>query len=40
MAGISANILVLGIVSRLTDISIEMIYPIMPLFLTALGATG
>ncbi len=40
MAGISTNVLVLGIVSLLTDVSSEMIYPIMPLFLTALGATG
>ena len=40
MAGISTNVLVLGIVSLLTDASSEMIYPIMPLFLTAIGATG
>jgi len=40
MAGISANVLVLGIVSLLTDASSEMIYPVMPLFLTAIGATG
>jgi len=40
MAGISTNVLVLGIVSLLTDVSSEMIYPIMPLFLTAIGATG
>ena len=40
MAGISTNVLILGIVSLLTDASSEMIYPIMPLFLTAIGATG
>ncbi len=38
--GISTNVLVLGIVSLLTDMSSEMIYPIMPLFLLSLGATG
>jgi MFS family permease len=40
LAGISSNVLVLGIVSLLTDMSSEMIYPIMPLFLTAIGASG
>ena len=40
MKGISTNVLVLGIVSLLTDASSEMIYPILPLFLTAIGATG
>lgn len=40
LAGISTNVLVLGIVSLLTDMSSEMIYPIMPLFLSAIGATG
>jgi MFS family permease len=39
-AGITTNVLVLGIVSLLTDMSSEMIYPILPLFLTAIGATG
>jgi len=34
------NVLVLGLVSLLTDISSEMIYPILPLFLTGIGATG
>ena len=34
MAGVSTNVLVLGIVSLLTDMSSEMIYPILPLFLT------
>ena len=40
MAGVSTNVLVLGIVSLLTDMSSEMIYPILPLFLTGIGATG
>ena len=40
MAGITTNVLVLGIVSLLTDMSSEMIYPILPLFLTAIGATA
>lgn len=40
LAGISTNVLVLGVVSLLTDASSEMIYPIMPLFLTTIGATG
>ena len=34
------NVIVLGIVSFLTDISSEMVYPLLPIFLTAtLGAT-
>jgi len=40
LVGISTNVLVLGIVSLLTDMSSEMIYPIMPLFLTGIGASG
>jgi len=40
LAGISTNVLVLGVVSLLTDMSSEMIYPIMPLFLISIGATG
>jgi MFS family permease len=40
LAGVTTNVLVLGIVSLLTDMSSEMIYPILPLFLTAIGATG
>jgi MFS family permease len=40
LAGISTNVLILGIVSLLTDASSEMIYPIMPLFLVGIGATG
>ncbi|OPX57641.1 MAG: multidrug resistance protein D [Methanomassiliicoccales archaeon PtaB.Bin215] len=38
--GISTNVLVLGLVSLLTDVSSEMIYPILPLFLVGIGATG
>jgi len=38
--GVSMNVLVLGIVSLFADISTEMIYPLIPLFLVnALGAT-
>lgn len=40
LSGISTNVLVLGVVSLLTDMSSEMIYPVLPLFLTAVGATG
>lgn len=40
LAGIGTNVLVLGIVSFLTDMSSEMLYPIMPLFLASLGATA
>ncbi len=32
------NVLVLGLVSFLTDVSSEMIYPLLPLYLTRLGA--
>lgn len=38
--GVSLNVLVLGIVSLFADMSTEMIYPLIPLFLVnALGAT-
>jgi MFS family permease len=38
-SGITGNVLVLGLVSFFTDVSSEMIYPLLPLFLTgALGA--
>jgi MFS family permease len=38
--GVSLNVLVLGIVSLFADMSTEMIYPLIPLFLvSALGAT-
>jgi len=36
----STNILLLGIVSFLNDLSSEMIIPILPMFITALGGTG
>ncbi len=38
--GISINILLLGIVSFLNDFSSEMINPILPMFITALGGGG
>ncbi|MBE0477899.1 MFS transporter, partial [Candidatus Aerophobetes bacterium] len=38
--GISANILLLGLVSFLNDLSSEMIMPILPMFITALGGGG
>jgi len=40
LRGVSTNVMVLGMVSLLTDMSSEMIYPVLPLFLTAIGATG
>ena len=40
LKGISINILLLGIVSFLNDLSSEMIMPILPMFITALGGTG
>ncbi len=40
MKGVSANILLLGVVSFLNDLSSEMIMPILPLFITALGGAG
>jgi MFS family permease len=38
--GITGNVLILGIVSLLTDISSEMIYPLLPLFLTTVLGGG
>jgi MFS family permease len=39
-AGLTRNVVVLGVVSLLTDVSSEMIIPILPLFITAtLGAS-
>lgn len=38
--GISGNVLVLGLVSFLTDVSSEMIYPLLPLFLTTVLGGG
>lgn len=40
LAGVGTNVLVLGVVSLLTDMSSEMIYPVLPLFLTLIGASG
>ncbi len=40
LRGVSANVVVLGVVSLLTDLSTEMIIPILPIFLVSLGATG
>ena len=40
LKGISANILLLGVVSFLNDLSSEMIIPILPMFITALGGAG
>ncbi|MFH0974025.1 MAG: MFS transporter [Candidatus Micrarchaeota archaeon] len=36
--GIKRNVVVLGLVSGLTDVSSEMIFPLLPLFLATLGA--
>ncbi len=38
--GLTGNILVFGLVSFLTDVSSEMIYPLLPLFLTAVLGAG
>jgi MFS family permease len=38
--GITGNILILGLVSFLTDFSSEMIYPLLPVFLTAVLGAG
>lgn len=35
---ISRNVLLLGLVSLLTDLSSQMVFPLIPLFLTSLGA--
>ena len=37
LKGVSTNILLLGVVSFLNDLSSEMIIPILPMFITALG---
>lgn len=39
-SGISGNVLIFGFVSLLTDISSEMIYPLLPLFLTSVLGAG
>ncbi len=38
--GLSHNVLALGLVSLLTDVSSEMIYPLLPLFLTSILGAG
>jgi MFS family permease len=38
--GITGNVLILGLVSFLTDFSSEMIYPLLPLFLTTVLGAG
>ena len=38
LKGISRNVLLLGLVSLLTDLSSQMVFPLVPLFLTSLGA--
>lgn len=38
--GISLNIILLGIVSFLTDTSSEMMFPVLPFFIMILGGTG
>ena len=38
--GITGNVLILGMVSFFTDISSEMIYPLLPLFLTTVLGAG
>jgi len=38
--GISGNVLIFGLVSLLTDVSSEMIYPLLPLFLTGVLGAG
>jgi MFS family permease len=40
LKGISANVLLLGIVSFLNDLSSEMIMPILPMFIKSLGGAG
>jgi len=40
LSGITTNVLALGVVSLLTDMSSEMIYPLLPFFLLSIGATA
>ncbi|MEW5805974.1 MAG: MFS transporter [Acidobacteriota bacterium] len=40
LKGIGINIVILGVVSFLNDVSSEMILPILPMFITALGGGG
>ncbi len=39
-SGITGNVLILGLVSFFTDVSSEMIYPLLPLFLTTVLGAG
>jgi MFS family permease len=39
-SGITGNVLILGLVSLFTDVSSEMIYPLLPLFLTTVLGGG
>lgn len=38
--GVSANVVILGIVSFIADLSSEMMMPLLPLFITAIGGGG
>ena len=40
MLGVSLNVLLLGLVSFITDVSSEMIHPILPAFVEVMGATA
>ena len=40
LSGITGNVLILGLVSFCTDVSSEMIYPLLPLFLTGVLGAG
>ncbi len=40
LVGIGANVLLLGLVSFLTDLSSEMVLPILPMYIAALGGTA
>jgi len=40
LSGIKQNVLILGVVSFLTDVSSEMIFPILPVFLTTFLGAG
>ena len=38
--GIGANVLLLGLVSFINDVSSDMIFAVMPLFIASLGGAG
>ena len=40
MRRLPRTVVALGVVSLLTDVSSEMIYPLLPAFLVGLGASG